>query len=625
MRAARERDRLNDAAPVIANKMAVSSSYNSLGAMFLAQAKRAPDKALYRYFHAGRWHSLNWGEALNRVREIALGLVSLGIGRGDRIVIFSANRLEWLLADWANISIGALTVPVYASSSPSQANHIVAHADPALLLVDSIKRLDKLDFPRVPLHQLKAIVLLDGGEGAEGRDLPAKVLTLDDLATMGRNYEKHRAGVFELLVESLRPEDDLTIIYTSGTTGTPKGVVTTHGHYLFMIKAVDTAVPSSDRDVTLHFLPTAHALGRLEHFMAAAKGWTLAIARSVETTARDLRIIRPTVIFSVPRIYENAYHRIQLRLARVSRWQKQLFDWGLAIAMQRLGRPGDAARLDWRRSLAFAFVTGVIFSRVRAGFGGRLRLAISGGAPLAPEIAQFFHALGLPILEGYGLTETSTVSHVNRPENIKHGTVGLALEGTECRIAEDGEIVLRGPHIFKSYYRDLIATDEAVDAAGWFHTGDIGSLDADGFLWITDRKKDLIVTSGGKKVAPQKLEGLLRSHPLIHQALVVGRGQAHLIALLTLDRKRCAEQARTHGIAFDGADLASHPWVQEQVREIIREVNKNLASFEAIRNFSILDHEFTIENEELTPTLKARRQVIEERYKDVIDKLHRSA
>jgi long-chain acyl-CoA synthetase len=203
--------------------------------------------------------------------------------------------------------------------------------------------------------------------------------------------------------------------------------------------------------------------------------------------------------------------------------------------------------------------------------------------------------------------------------------VGLALEGTECRIAEDGEILLRGPHIFKSYYRDLIATDEAVDAAGWFHTGDIGSLDADGFLRITDRKKDLIVTSGGKKVAPQKLEGLLQSHPLIHQALVVGRGQAHLIALLTLDRKRCAELARTQGIAFDGTDLASHPWVQEQVREIIREVNKNLASFEAIRNFAILDHEFTIENEELTPTLKARRQVIEERYKDVIDKLHRSA
>jgi long-chain acyl-CoA synthetase len=623
MGASRSHDGLRFTAMTVKN-IAESFSYKSLGGMFLAQAKRHRGKILYRYFSAGHWRSLTWDEALGRIQEIALGLVSLGISRGDRIAILSANRLEWLLADWANISIGALTVPVYASSSPAQANHIIGHAGPALLIVDSVKRLEKLDLPRASLNELKAIVVLDGNGEATGRDLPAKLIELEDLAAMGRKYGERHGGVFELLVESLRPEDDLTIIYTSGTTGMPKGVVTTHGHYLFMIKAVDAAVPSTDGDVTLHFLPTAHALGRLEHFMAAAKGWTLAIARSIETVARDLRLIRPTVIFSVPRIYENAYHRIQLRLGRQSRWRRQLFEWGLAIANQRL-KGEAAAALDWRSTLAFAFVTRIVFARVRSGFGGRLRVAISGGAPLDPQIGQFFHALGIPILEGYGLTETSTVSHVNRPENIKHGTVGLPLEGTECRIAEDGEILLRGPHIFKVYYRDLFATDGAIDAGGWFHTGDIGSLDDDGFLRITDRKKDLIVTSGGKMVAPQKLEGLLQSHPLIHQALVVGHGQAHLIALLTLDRARCAALARERGVSFQAQDQANHPWVQEQVREIIHGVNKNLAPFEAIRDFSILDHDFTIESEELTPTLKARRRVIEERYRELINDLYRKA
>jgi long-chain acyl-CoA synthetase len=605
--------------------MAESSSYDSLGAMFLAQAMRHRNKALYRFFSGGRWQSLSWEEALGRVKQIALGLVSLGITRGDRVAIFSANRVEWLLTDWANISIGALTVPIYASSSPQQAIHILGHSAPALLVVDSVKRLAMLDFARAQWNELKAIVVFDADDEAEACALPAKIMRFADLAVSGRRYETRHGGVFELLAGSLRPEDDLTIIYTSGTTGMPKGVLTTHGNYLFMINAVDNAVPSTEQDVTLHFLPTAHALGRLEHFMAVAKGWTLAIARSIETVPSDLRVIRPTVIFSVPRIYENAYHRIQLRLARMGPWRRQLFEWGLAIAKRRLGGCGTAPKLDWRRTIAFAFVNQVVFARVRAGFGGCLRLAISGGAPLAPDIALFFHALGIQVLEGYGLTETSTVSHVNRLDHFKVGTVGLPLAGTACRIAADGEILLRGPHIFKSYYRDVFATDEALDAYGWFHTGDLGAVDGEGYLEVADRKRDLIVTSGGKKVAPQKLESLLLADPLIHQALVVGRGRAHLLALLTLDRNRARELAQPEGRLLSDQSLATDPRVQARVREIIHEVNKNLAPFEAIRNFSILDHDFTIENEELTPTLKPRRQIIVERYKNLIDDLYRKA
>ena len=609
---------------MVATDQKAGMQFSSLAAMFLRQAQRYGKKVLYRYAQGGHWHSLTWDGALDRVRGIALGLMSLGVGRGERVVIFSNNRVEWLLADWADICIGALTVPIYASGTASQALHIIGHAEPAVLFVDSWKRLQLLDSARTPWSRLKAVIVFEAAEAAFKSERPAQVITLDGLNEMGRSYERRHPGTFELVVDSLRPQDDLTIIYTSGTTGVPKGVLTTHAHYLFMLRALDAAIPSTERDVTLHFLPTAHALGRLEHFMAVAKGWTMGIARSVETIPIDLKRVRPTVIFSVPRIYENAYARIRLRMGRSGAWLREIFEWATSLGKQRV--QDKKAQLGWGTALAFHCADRLIFSRVRKAFGGRLRLAISGGAPLSREIAEFFHALGIFILEGYGLTETSTVSHANRPDRFKFGTVGLPLEGTSCQIASDSEILLRGPHICKSYYRDLLATEEAIDADGWFHTGDLGEVDNDGFLRVIDRKKDLIVTSGGKKVAPQKLENILKADPLINQALVVGRGQPHLLALITLDRSRVAELAGKEGITIGEAEnLASHPWVQGRVREIIHRTNKELAPFEAVRDFLILDRDFTVAGEELTPTLKPRRQVIVERYKDLIEDMYRKA
>jgi long-chain acyl-CoA synthetase len=437
-------------------------------------------------------------------------------------------------------------------------------------------------------------------------------------------YDTSHEETFELLVGSLRPEYDLTIIYTSGTTGEPKGVITSHAHYLFMISAVDSAVPSTDQDVTLHFLPVAHSLGRLEHFMAVAKGWTLGFARSVEGVAKDLRIIRPTIIFSVPRIYELAYDRIQSRVERSNPFQKFVFNWGLSIGKQWSRNLREGKRVGWNLRLARRLADRLVFSKIRSAFGGRLRLAISGGAPLSPDIAEFFHTLGILILEGYGLTETATVSHVNRPQNYKFGTVGLPLQGVHCRISFDGEILLRGPNIFKGYYRDLMATEEAIDIDGWFHTGDVGEIDEDGFLRITDRKKELIVTSGGKKVAPQRVENLLRTDPLIGQVMVVGNGQRHILALITLNQKRVVDLAQEKGIEFSSpAEMASHPWVVSQIKERIQEKNKELAPFETVRQFCILTRDFTVQDEELTPTLKLRREVIIERYKALIEEMYR--
>ena len=600
------------------------AGYRSLAALFVTQAKRYQTKVLYRFWRAGQWQSLTWNDALTQVKEIALGLVSLGVSRGDRVAIFAGNCVDWLLVDWANICIGALSVPIYASSSATQVVHIIGHSDPAVLIVDSVRRLEKLDFARTTLSGFKATVHF-ADEKIEGdQRLSAKTWSIENLREMGRAYETGHPGIFELFVQSLLPQDDLTIIYTSGTTGVPKGVLSTHANYLFMIQAVDAAVPSTDRDVALHFLPTAHSFGRLEHFMAVAKGWTLGVARSIETIPSDLRAIRPSVLFSVPRIYENAYNRIRLRLKSASAWRRTVYEWGLAREKRRVESHQQGRSSNWRSSLGFNLVNRFLFARVRAAFGGRLRVAISGSAPLASDIALFFRAIGIPILEGYGLTETSTVSHVNRSDNFKLGTVGLPIPGAECRIAADGEILLRGPHIFKSYFRDLLATEEAIDSEGYFHTGDVGAIDPGGFLSVMDRKRDLIVTSGGKKVAPQKIENLLKTDPLVNQVLVVGRGQPHLFALITLDRKRVEKLAKEKGIMIDGsANLVSHPWVHGQVRKIVQRVNKQLAPFETVRNFSILDHDFTIEREELTPTLKPRRQIIVQRYKDLIENLYR--
>src|SRR3990172_5932295 len=421
--------------------------YRSLAEMFLSQAGRRGDRVLYRFARNGHWESYTWQEALRWVREIALGLVSLGVQKGDRVAIFSANRVEWSLTDWANICIGALTVPIYSSSTPSQLSHILSHSGSAILFVESPEQLAKMNplGPSFP-QETKIVVMDPGNQSTASGTEPMRAVSLYELQEMGRRYGESHDGAFEHLAHSLRPEDDLTIIYTSGTTGEPKGVLTTHGNYLFMIDAVDAAVPTTDQDVVLQFLPFAHSFGRLEHFMIVAKGYTCGFARSMETIAKDLLVIRPTLLFSVPRIYENAYSRIRSRAAAGTALQRAVFRCALWVGQRVSRRRSEGRNAPWPLRIAYFAARWLVFSKIHAGLGGRLRLTISGGAPLAQEIAEFFHALGVLILEGYGLTETSTVSHVNRAEHYKFGTVGLPLKGVECWIAPDGEILLRGPN-----------------------------------------------------------------------------------------------------------------------------------------------------------------------------------
>jgi long-chain acyl-CoA synthetase len=587
--------------------------------MFLSQAERYAERPLYRYFRDGKWQTMSWRAARERVRAIACALSARGIAAGDRVAMYFPNRVEWCLADWAHICIGALTVPIYASSTAAQAGHILLHSGAAALFVDSADKLKKLEGS---LAGLRFIVLIDG---SVPQDLPPSlppVVALADLEGEGRDRSSG-AEMFEETAGSLGPEHDLTIIYTSGTTGEPKGVLSTHRHYLSILKAAAAAIPCGEQDANMLFLPLAHSLGRLEHFFVVSQGLTCGLARSLETIAKDLPELRPTILISVPRVYENAYARIRARADAGGALRGAVFRWSVAVGArwsryESAGKPVPAAVRLGRRVAAR-----LVFAHIQAAFGGRLRFAVSGGAALAEEVARFFHSVGILILQGYGLTESSTVSHVNRPWHYKFGTVGEPLPGVECRTADDGEILLRGANIMKGYYRDAESTRAAVDGEGWLHTGDIGEIDAGGFLTITDRKKDLIVTSGGKKVAPQMIENLLKADPLIEEAFVLGDGERHLIALVTLDRACLAEWGEKTGVKSSTQDIASDPRVQALVKEKIRAVNKQLAAYEAVRDFRILPHSFSMERAEVTPTLKLRRQIIQERYKDVIEDMAR--
>jgi long-chain acyl-CoA synthetase len=482
-----------------------------------------------------------------------------------------------------------------------------------------------MDLMQPIFRQIRAIVVLEAGHEPFSLPLGAtRVLSLAELQEMGRRYGEANGAEFDKSAEALRPQDDLTIIYTSGTTGEPKGVLTTHGHYLFMVEAAASVLPSTDEQVNLQFLPFAHSFGRLEHFMVIASGYTCGFARSMETVSRDLAVVRPTILFSVPRVYENAHDRIRSRVAAASAPRRLLFRWGISVGKRFNRYQSEGKRVPWSLSLTHSVADALVFSKIRQGFGGRLQLAISGGAPLAPEIAEFFCALGVLVLEGYGLTESSTVSHVNRLEKYKFGTVGPPLPGMECRTAADGEVLLRGPNIFKGYYRDSAATLEVLDDEGWFHTGDMGEIDSEGFLRITERKKDLIVTSGGKKVAPQMIENFLKTDPWISQAMVLGDGSKHLLALITLNQERIKEWGKGEALQFRTAEeMISHPRVLSSIKDRILQKNKELAPFEAVRSFRILAHDFTIEGEELTPTLKLKRQVVRERYSDLIEDMVR--
>ena len=591
---------------------------DTLARMFWARVDRGPSRPSQQFKQGGTWKTLTRQEVADVVREVALGFLALGRRRDEAIGILSASRPEWVQADFAVFSVGGRTIPIYPSYPPDLIHYIVNDAEIKTLIVEDPGQLAKIHAHRAEMPGLEQVVVIQGYEAGE-----PSILTWDALRRLGRDRADALKSELAARVADTRPDDIATIVYTSGTTGPPKGVVQTHDNHLSMLRSSEQTLRVQDDDVHLLFLPLAHSFGRLESFAGVYRGLCTAFAESIDKVGQNLPETRPHFLCSVPRVFEKVYAGVMARAEGGSPVKRRIFHWAVGVGKQvsRL----QQARQPVPGALAFQYTLAhkLVFSKMHAALGGRLRFAVSGGAPLSKDIAEFFHAAGILILEGYGLTETCPALTFNREEHFKFGSVGQAQPGVELRIAKDGEILGRGPNIAKGYFKKPEATAEVFLADGWFATGDIGHLDSEGFLFITDRKKDLIVTAGGMNIAPQNIENLLKTDPFISQAMVHGDRRPYPVALITLNPEELAKFARDNGILSpDAAAVVKHPKVVERVSRSVEERNAGLQSYARVKKFAILPEDFTVENGLLTPTLKVKRKVITEQNTSLLDSLY---
>jgi long-chain acyl-CoA synthetase len=592
----------------------------TLNELFFNAVDRFGSKAAaFRFKRDGVWHDITHQEVARRVKHAGLGLLELGIRPGERIAILSPNRPEWAIADYACLSIRCADVPVYPTLPAKQAAYVLRDSGAVAAFVADREQYAKIAETRAEIPALRHVIVFDGeaeGPGTIG------LAALEQLgASAEGKYPSYHADALKA-----RPEDLATLIYTSGTTGDPKGVMLTHGNFTSNVVGGLQVLPVGPTDSAVSLLPLSHSFERMAgHYTMFHAGVTVAYAESIETVAANMVEVRPTVMLAVPRLYEKIYGRVLEGALTGSALKRRIFFWAKrnaeAWADRVLAGEPVPAGLALRKHLADRLV----FSKLHARTGGRIRFFVSGGAPLSPEIAKFFYAAGLPILEGYGLSESSPVITVNGPGAHRIGSVGRPIPGVEVRIAEDGEVLARGPNIMQGYYNKPEATREAVDAEGWLHTGDIGELDADGFLRITDRKKDIIVTAGGKNIAPQPIENMIKTNKFVANVVMIGDKRKYPIMLVVPNRDALLAWAAERGLPtgdYDG--LLAHP---DTVAKVEREVMGNLrdlASYETPKKFLLLRDDFTIESGELTPTLKVKRRVVAQRYADRIEQLYAS-
>jgi long-chain acyl-CoA synthetase len=591
----------------------------TLARMFWSRVEAGGDRPAQMIKAEGRWRELAWSQVGDTVRELALGLLALGRRPGEAIALLSQSRAEWVQADFAILSTGGLTVPIYPSYTPGQIASIVNDSEARTLIVEDAAQLAKALEVRDRMPGLAEIVVIDS---AEAHAPP--VLTWAGLKRLGSAQAGALRATLVDRVASIAAEDVAAIVYTSGTTGEPKGVVQTHGNHMAALSAIAQIPGVEPGDVHLLFLPLAHAFARLEAFMGVHRGLVTAFAESLDRVGENLKEVRPHFIFAVPRVFEKVHAKILADVAAGSPAKRRVFGWAMAVGA-RASRLEQARRpLPRRLALQRTLAHRLVFSKLHAALGGRLRFAVSGGAPLAREIAEFFHAAGVLIVEGYGLTETCPALTFNRIDRFKFGSVGQPLPGVQLRIAADGEILARGPNVAtRGYWKQPAVTAEAFDADGWLHTGDIGRIDEEGFVYITDRKKDLIVTSGGINIAPQLVESMLRADPFISQAMVYGDRRPFPVALLTLNPQELVRFARDEGILVaDHPQLARHPRVLDRVARIVEAKNAELQSYARVKKFAVLPIELSEEAGELTPTQKVKRRIVAEKYRDVLESLY---
>jgi long-chain acyl-CoA synthetase len=569
----------------------------TIGALWRNAVARAAERPAYLAERDGGWEEVSWEEAARRVDDMANGLLALGVRKGDAFAILASTSLEWALFDFALGLVGAIGAPVYANSSPRDAAYVIGHSESVGVLVEDAEQLAKVEETRAELPRLRHVLTF--------ADLP-------ELEAHGRDYAAEHPAALDEATAQVDEEDLFTYIYTSGTTGPPKGCMIRHRNYYEMVAVVD-AMPRfvEPSDTLLLYLPLAHNYGRLIHLQAPHIGYTLAFCSDPLRVAEGLAAVRPTILPSVPRVYEKIHTALVARLDEATGLERLLGNWALRVGREasRLRQAGKPLP-PWL-ALRHRVADRLVYSKVKERLGGRLRIANSGGAPLAPEIIEFFHAFDILILEGYGLTECTTACSVNRPDRFKFGTVGPPLPGFEVKLAEDGELVIRSETVFAGYYKDEEATREVLGEDGWLRTGDIAEIDDEGFITITDRKKDILVTAGGKNVAPQNLENELKASKYVSQALVVGDRRPYVAALITLDEEEIAKWRSAGG---EDANAL--------VQELVDEVNAQHSRFEQIKRFAILPRDFSADEDEITPTLKLKRRVVQEHFAAEIERLY---
>ena len=569
------------------------------------------DAPAVRYKDGDGWVGRSFAEVQEIVRPLALGLAELGVAKGDRVSILGNTRPEWTYYDFAALSIGAVVVPIYQTNSPEECRYVIDNSDAKVVVVEDAEQLAKIREVRGQLPQLEHVVLMIGSAD--------DAISTEQLSARGAGADQ---ASWQRRYEEVTPTDVCTFIYTSGTTGPPKGCIITHGNYKAMLDMVNETSVIEGEDVTYLYLPLAHSFALLIQLSSFDLGATLAYwERDPLKILPNLAELKPTYFPSVPRIFEKIYTAATSGMEKEGGLKKAIFDWSIKTGekMREVERSGRKPGFLLQRSYAFADKK--VLSKIRGLFGGELRLAVSGAAPINPDILRFFDAAGVLVLEGWGMTETSTAATISSPDDFKVGTIGKPFPGCEVKIADDGEILVKGPNVFQGYHKNPEATRETI-VDGWLHTGDIGEIDSEGFIKITGRKKDIIITAGGKNITPANLEAEIKQQPLVSQCVVVGDRRPYLVALVTLDPEEAVKYAQEHGLPEDPAELAKNADVIAAIEAHVDKINQNFARVEQVKKIAILPHDLSQETGELTPTLKVKRAVVASKHEDAIEQLY---
>ena len=600
------------------------SGFDSIPQLFLDRTKKSPDREAYRYPVGEAWKSITWAQSEKRVRDIAGGLMSLGLEPEQRVGILSNTRIEWILADLGVLCAAGATTTVYPSNTAEECAYILTDSETVMLFVEDDTQVEKIRSVKDELPKLTKVIVIDPEAEPDGD----WVISMDALEKLGAELNDKEPDAFDKRAAVPRPEHLATLIYTSGTTGKPKGVELLHSCWTYTAEGIDKIGILTADDLQYLWLPLSHSFGKVLEVAQLAIGFPTAVDGRIPKLVDNLAVVRPTFMAAAPRIFEKVYNKIVGGVQEAGGLKLKIFRWSIKV-----GREVSRVRQERKEpggllAIKAMIADKLVFSKLKERFGGRLRFFISGSAPLSAEIAEFFHAAGILILEGYGLTETSAATVVNRPATFKFGAVGEPLPGTEIKIAEeDGEILIKGPGVMRGYHNLPDKTAEVLTDDGWFHTGDIGELDSDGILKITDRKKDLIKTSGGKYVAPQALEGQLKALcPYISQVIVHGDRRNYCTALVTLDPESINGWANDAGLAGKSyADIAKSDQAHEMMQGYVDKLNANLARYETIKKFVILEKDLSVEDGDLTPSLKVKRKAVEKKYMDILDGLYEGA